>query len=48
MRIGTMGAGMMTEALAGGWVRAGHEVMVGGRWRYRSPAMTKASGWRSA
>jgi 8-hydroxy-5-deazaflavin:NADPH oxidoreductase len=31
MRIGTLGAGMMTAALAAQWVRAGHEVMIGGR-----------------
>lgn len=31
MRIGTLGNGMMAEALASGWVRAGHEVMIGGR-----------------
>jgi predicted dinucleotide-binding enzyme len=31
MKIGVLGAGMMTEALAAGWVRAGHEVLIGGR-----------------
>lgn len=31
MRIGTLGNGLMAEALAGGWVRAGHDVMIGGR-----------------
>ncbi|MFD9456368.1 NADPH-dependent F420 reductase [Streptomyces sp. NPDC059985] len=31
MRIGVMGTGAMAEALGGAWVRAGHEVFVGGR-----------------
>jgi predicted dinucleotide-binding enzyme len=31
MRIGTLGNGLMAEALASHWVKAGHEVMVGGR-----------------
>ncbi|NIK60007.1 NADPH-dependent F420 reductase [Kribbella shirazensis] len=31
MRIGTLGNGMMAEALATHWVKAGHEVMIGGR-----------------
>jgi 8-hydroxy-5-deazaflavin:NADPH oxidoreductase len=31
MKIGVLGAGMMTEALVPGWVRAGHEVLIGGR-----------------
>ncbi|NJC71199.1 NAD(P)-binding domain-containing protein [Planosporangium thailandense] len=31
MRIGILGAGQMAEALGAGWVRAGHDVMVGGR-----------------
>ncbi|MFG2564165.1 NADPH-dependent F420 reductase [Streptomyces sp. NPDC048567] len=31
MRIGVLGAGNMADALASHWVRAGHEVVVGGR-----------------
>lgn len=31
MRIGILGAGRMTRALSGNWVRAGHEVMIAGR-----------------
>ncbi|MGZ0146221.1 NADPH-dependent F420 reductase [Kribbella sp. WER1] len=31
MRIGTLGNGLMAEALGAGWVRAGHDVMIGGR-----------------
>lgn len=31
MRIGVLGTGNMADALATHWVRAGHEVMVGGR-----------------
>ncbi|HEV2639184.1 MAG TPA: NAD(P)-binding domain-containing protein [Actinocrinis sp.] len=31
MKIGTIGAGLMSEALAAQWVKAGHEVLVGGR-----------------
>src|SRR3954447_21855427 len=31
MRMGIFGAGAMAEALGSGWVKAGHEVMVGGR-----------------
>ncbi|MYV66752.1 NAD(P)-binding domain-containing protein, partial [Streptomyces sp. SID2131] len=31
MRIGVLGTGDMADALATHWVRAGHEVLVGGR-----------------
>ncbi|MFD5461272.1 NADPH-dependent F420 reductase [Kitasatospora sp. NPDC127059] len=31
MRIGILGTGSMAAALGGAWVRAGHEVLVGGR-----------------
>ncbi|MGW7583186.1 NADPH-dependent F420 reductase [Kitasatospora sp. NPDC054768] len=31
MRIGIVGTGAMARALGGAWVRAGHEVLVGGR-----------------
>ncbi|MHA6625352.1 NADPH-dependent F420 reductase [Pseudonocardia sichuanensis] len=38
MRIGILGTGMVAAALGTGWVRAGHEVVVGGR----SPARARA------
>jgi 8-hydroxy-5-deazaflavin:NADPH oxidoreductase len=44
MRIGTLGAGMMTEALAGQWSRAGHEVLVGGRSPDKAMALAKRIG----
>jgi 8-hydroxy-5-deazaflavin:NADPH oxidoreductase len=47
MRVGTLGAGMMTEALAGQWVRAGHEVMVGGRSREKAAALARRIGARA-
>lgn len=31
MRIGVLGTGNMADALATHWVRAGHEVFIGGR-----------------
>jgi predicted dinucleotide-binding enzyme len=31
MRVGVLGTGNMADALAGHWVRAGHEVTIGGR-----------------
>ncbi|MFD7159890.1 NADPH-dependent F420 reductase [Kribbella sp. NPDC059898] len=44
MRIGTLGNGMMAEALASGWVRAGHEVMIGGRSVERAAAVAERVG----
>lgn len=44
MKIGTLGAGMMTEALAGQWARAGHEVLVGGRSPDKAAALAKRIG----
>ncbi|GAA3123655.1 putative dinucleotide-binding enzyme [Kribbella aluminosa] len=44
MRIGTLGNGMMAEALAGGWVRAGHDVMIGGRSVERAAAVAERVG----
>ncbi|MEV6205506.1 NAD(P)-binding domain-containing protein [Kitasatospora sp. NPDC051914] len=41
MRIGILGTGAMAAALGGAWVRAGHEVLVGGRDR-RAAARTAA------
>jgi predicted dinucleotide-binding enzyme len=47
MKIGTLGAGMMTEALAGQWVRAGHEVLVGGRTPQRATETAGRIGARA-
>lgn len=47
MRIGTLGNGLMAEALAGGWVRAGHEVMIGGRSVERASEVAKRVGARA-
>lgn len=44
MRIGTLGAGMMTGALAGQWSRAGHDVLVGGRSPDRAGVAAKRIG----
>jgi 8-hydroxy-5-deazaflavin:NADPH oxidoreductase len=47
MRVATLGAGMMTEALAGQWVRAGYEVMVGGRSPEKAAALAGRIGAKS-
>jgi 8-hydroxy-5-deazaflavin:NADPH oxidoreductase len=47
MRIGILGAGMMTEALAPQWIRAGHEVLVGGRTADKAADLAKRIGARS-
>ncbi|TDW76310.1 NADPH-dependent F420 reductase [Kribbella pratensis] len=44
MRIGTLGNGLMAEALAGRWVEAGHDVMVGGRDPERAAELAKRIG----
>jgi 8-hydroxy-5-deazaflavin:NADPH oxidoreductase len=44
MRIGTLGNGLMAEALAGHWVRAGHEVMIGGRTLERAEELARRIG----
>ncbi|WP_410787167.1 NADPH-dependent F420 reductase [Kribbella sp. C-35] len=44
MRIGTLGNGLMAEALASQWVRAGHEVMVGGRSAERAAEVAERVG----
>lgn len=44
MRIGTLGNGLMAEALAGGWVNAGHDVMIGGRSIERAAEAAKRVG----
>ncbi|NED12180.1 NAD(P)-binding domain-containing protein [Streptomyces sp. SID9124] len=55
MRIGVLGAGNMAEALATHWVRAGHDVVVGGRDTDRAQRLAarlgggaKAGGLREA
>jgi predicted dinucleotide-binding enzyme len=47
MKIGVLGAGMMTEALAGAWVRAGHDVLIGGRTPQKSAELAKRIGARA-
>lgn len=44
MRIGILGAGTMAGALGGGWVRAGHDVLLGGRNAARTTAQAKRIG----
>ncbi|AJF64362.1 NADPH-dependent F420 reductase [Streptomyces vietnamensis] len=46
MRVGIMGTGAMARALGGGWVRAGHEVLVGGRDAERTAALAAGTGAR--
>ncbi|MET7342622.1 NADPH-dependent F420 reductase [Streptomyces sp. NPDC087866] len=55
MRIGVLGAGNMAEALATHWVRAGHDIVVGGRDVGRAEGLAarlgggaKAAGLREA
>ncbi|MDL4814478.1 NADPH-dependent F420 reductase [Actinomadura opuntiae] len=47
MKIGVLGAGAMTEALAAGWVRAGHDVLIGGRTPAKAEALAGRVGARS-
>ncbi|MFF8598803.1 NADPH-dependent F420 reductase [Streptomyces sp. NPDC015232] len=44
MRIGVLGTGNMAEALATQWVRAGHDVVVGGRDAGRAEALATRLG----
>ncbi|MFB7454291.1 NADPH-dependent F420 reductase [Streptomyces sp. NPDC056194] len=46
MRVGILGTGAMARALGGGWVRAGHEVLVGGRDEERTAALAASTGAR--
>lgn len=48
MRIGFLGAGAMTRALALPWLAAGHEVTVGGRDRTKAMALAAELGARAA
>ena len=47
MRIGVLGTGTMAKALGTGWVRAGHEVTVGGRSREKAEEVARALGDRA-
>ncbi|WP_016699819.1 NADPH-dependent F420 reductase, partial [Actinoalloteichus spitiensis] len=44
MRIGILGAGAMASALGVGWVRAGHEVVVGARSEDRARRLARDLG----
>ncbi len=44
MKIGILGAGNMTRALAGKWLRAGHEVLVSGRDTDKAAALAAELG----
>jgi predicted dinucleotide-binding enzyme len=44
MQIGILGAGAMAEALATGWARAGHEVLIGARSPDRAQALATRLG----
>lgn len=47
MRIGTIGAGLMAEALGTGWARAGHELVVGSRTPTKAAALAGRIGSRA-
>jgi predicted dinucleotide-binding enzyme len=47
MRIGTLGAGLMAEALAARWAQQGHEVMVGGRDVAKAQILARKMGARA-
>lgn len=47
MKIGVLGAGMMTEALAAGWVSAGHDVLIGGRTPDKAAHLAERIGARA-
>ena len=44
MRIGILGTGTLAAALGGGWARAGHEVVVGGRSRAKAEKLAERLG----
>ncbi|CAM5580701.1 NADPH-dependent F420 reductase [Streptomyces coeruleorubidus] len=44
MRIGVLGTGNMADALATHWVRAGHEVMIGGRDAHKAERLATRIG----
>ena len=47
MRIGILGTGTLATALATGWTRAGHDIVIGGRSPERAAAAAKTSGARA-
>ncbi|GIF14216.1 NADPH-dependent F420 reductase [Actinoplanes teichomyceticus] len=47
MRIGILGTGTLAVALATGWARTGHDIVIGGRSFERAEAAAKASGVRA-
>lgn len=47
MRIGILGTGGMADALGAQWIRAGHEVLFGGRDLGRAQALARRRGGRS-
>jgi predicted dinucleotide-binding enzyme len=47
MRLGVLGAGMMTEALVPHWLRAGHDVMIGGRTPAKAEELARRLGARA-
>jgi len=44
LRIGILGTGTLAAALAGGWARAGHEVVIGGRSAAKAQALADRLG----
>jgi predicted dinucleotide-binding enzyme len=44
MRIGILGTGTLAKALGAGWVRAGHELVVGGRSQAKAQKLAAALG----
>lgn len=46
MKIGTIGAGLMSEALAAQWIAAGHEVLIGGRTPAKAREIAERTGAR--
>jgi 8-hydroxy-5-deazaflavin:NADPH oxidoreductase len=47
MRIGVLGAGRMTDGLVPYWLRAGHEVVIGGRTASKTEELAHRLGARS-
>ena len=47
MKMGVLGAGMMAEALAAQWIRAGHEVLIGGRTPAKAARLATRIGARA-
>jgi predicted dinucleotide-binding enzyme len=47
MRIAVLGTGTLAVALAAGWTRAGHDIVIGGRSPERAAAAAKATGARA-